>query len=816
MKYFLLTVLVFCFYFPASSQVNLNQGLIAYYSFNGTANDVSGKNNNPSYNSTTLTTDRYGNANSACYFDGSDDYLIVPGTAGMNTATAMTVAMYFNSELTTLQTLIGKIGYTSGESAQFQVAINYNLFPGILYRVNDPTGICNTQIPLNSVYINTGGTVPTNQWHCLVCTYEAGVQKIYLNGLLVKTSNTTFTTLKQCPLSDIQIGSWWRDDPQRFKGKMDDVRIYNRALNQTEVNALCLANLTPVTASFTAPDTVCVNTPVAITNTSTNATTNYWNFCTGNLNAPPVGANLGKLSGTITSPVYIDYVEDNGNYYGFMTDNWPSRLYRLNFGNSLLNTPTITDLGALGIPNGTEGIQIVKNEGKWYAIIVGGTMATNIQPYIVKVEFGTNITNNTPTSVNWGNIGNLAYPHDLYMFVDNAGVWHGLTVNTDNSTITRFNFTNSFSNTPTAANLGNIGNLYGPTGICAINDNGNWYAFVTNANGNSLTRLDFGNSLFNTPTGANLGNVGNVFHTPWDIQVIKYCGELIGYIINADQGYNDLIKLNFSSVTSMPTATSFGNIGNMRFPHCLSKFFRSGPDLYTFTPNVANQTITRFRFAGCTSASIPNSTSANPGPVTYNTPGTYNITLTVDDGLPTQTTVCKQVVVLPAPAKTPTRAITLCGGESIKIGTGEKNAQYTWNTGATTDSIVVNTAGTYWVQMDRFGCSNRDSMVITTKTDCHTVPQFTTPDTVCVNTPVTITNTSLNATSYYWNFCVANINTPPAATNLGNPNGLLTGPVFMDYVYDNGNYYGFVVNFTQSRLVRLDYGNSLLNTPIAV
>ncbi len=245
----------------------------------------------------------------------------------------------------------------------------------------------------------------------------------------------------------------------------------------------------------------------------------------------------------------------------------------------------------------------------------------------------------------------MDYSHDLYMFVDNAGVWHGFTVNTDNSTITRFNFTNSFNNTPTAVNLGNIGNLTGPTGICAINDNGNWYAFVTNANSNTLTRLDFGNSLFNTPTGINLGNVGNLFHVPWDIQVIKYCGELIAYVINADQSYNNLIKLNFANITSAPTATNFGNIGNMRFPHCLSKLFRSGADLYTFVTNVSNQTITRLQFTGCSNASTPNSTNANPGTVTYNTPGTYNITLTIDDGLPTQTAVCKPVVVLPATGK---------------------------------------------------------------------------------------------------------------------------------------------------------------------
>jgi gliding motility-associated-like protein len=567
-------------------------------------------------------------------------------------------------------------------------------------------------------------------------------------------------------------------------------------------------------ARFTAPDTVCVTNPVAITNATVGASSYYWNFCTGNLNAAPAGVNLGVLNSGLTSPVYIDYVQENGNYYGFMTDNYVGQLIRLDFGNSLLNTPTSTNFGNLGgvLPVGTEGIQVVKNEGKWYAIIVGGINYNGNQPCVIKVEFGANITNPNPVATNWGNIGNLLYPHDLYVFPDAAGVWYGLTCNTDNNTITRFNFTNSFSNTPTAVNLGNIGNLTGPTGIHAINDNGNWYAFVTNANSSSLTRLDFGSSLLNTPTGQNLGNVGGLFHTVWDIRVIKYCGNLLAYCINADQSYNDIVKLDFNNnITSIPTAVSFGNIGNCRFPHCLSKIFRVGADLYTFIPNVANQTLTRLSFAGCNNASIPNSTSPNPGSITYNTPGTYNINLTTDDGLPTQSAFCKQVVVLPPPTKTPTQTIVLCAGSSVKIGAGVKYAQYTWNTGATTDSIVVSAPGIYWVQEDRFGCSNRDSIIVSA---C-TTAQFTTPDTVCVNTPVTITNTSTNASSYYWNFCVADITQPPVAVNIGNP-GNLSSPVFLDYVYVNNNYYAFVTNYNSGNLVRLDFGNSLLNNPTSV
>ena len=105
---------------------------------------------------------------------------------------------------------------------------------------------------------------------------------------------------------------------------------------------------------------------------------------------------------------------------------------------------------------------------------------------IVKVEFGVNINNNSPIAISWGNVGNLSYPHDLYLFQEGTR-WYGFTVNTYNNTITRLDFTTSFSNTPTGTNLGNIGNLTAPTGVCVVNDNGNWRVFITNANSSSLS-----------------------------------------------------------------------------------------------------------------------------------------------------------------------------------------------------------------------------------------------------------------------------------------------------------------------------------------
>ena len=474
-----------------------------------------------------------------------------------------------------------------------------------------------------------------------------------------------------------------------------------------------------VTASFTAPDTVCVNSTVNTQNTSQGASNYFWSFCTANINQPPVGTNLGNVGGMLSLPVYVDYVYTNGNYYGFVTNNSPGGLLRLDFGNNLLNTPVVTNLGSIGaIPKNTEGVQIANDNGKWFVLIVGGETASGSTPSLTTVSLGANITNNTPTATNWGNIGNLSYPHDLYVFNDN-GHWYGLTVNYSNSTITRFDLTTSLSNTPSATNLGNIGNLSGPTGIQAINDNGKWRVFVTNATSSTLSRLDFGSSLLTTPTGLNLGNPNNTFVTCWDIFILRYCGENVAFVINAN-GINDIVKLDFgASLLNSPTAISLGNQGNLSFPHSISKLFRVGADVFSLVSNVINNTLTLLKFPGCANASIPNSTAQNPPVITYNTPGSYNINLTVDDGLPTQASYCKKVVVVDINiAKSNDSSI--CAGTSLNLS-ASGGSTYSWTPASTLNNQdIANpiasplTTTKYYVTVSNTaGCSKMDSIKIT-------------------------------------------------------------------------------------------------------
>ncbi len=508
---------------------------------------------------------------------------------------------------------------------------------------------------------------------------------------------------------------------------------------------------TPVVPDFNIPSQICVNTPLTITNTSQGASSYYWNFCVADLNQAPTGTNLGNPGSNLSQPVFMDYVLYNNNYYGFVINHYPGKLIRLDFGNSLLNTPTSRDMGNFGgiIPStwGSEGIQVVQNAGKWYAIIVGGYLPSGHSPRVLKLDFGADLTNLTPVATNWGNIGNMESPHDLHVFKE-GDEWYGLTVNAYNNTITRFNFTNSFDNTPTAVNIGGFGLLNYPDGIFATNDNGNWRVFVANNNLNSsLVRLDFGSSLLNTPVATSVSNVGNT-NGLRDIILLKFCDQVIGFGVNGTN--HNMYRMNFPDLSSNPVITNLGNIGGMNVPHSISKIFRVNDDLYAFTTNVGNNSITRIRFGGCTASSTANSNQHTPPTITYNVPGIYNINLTVDDGLPTQASICRQVEVLAGLPKRALQKLQICGGEQIRLGSAISPASYSWNTGATTDSITVNAPGIYWIETSRGGCSSRDSFEVTTYAS-H--PEFTQRQEACDPLSIQLTGSNtVNANNHYWSF----------------------------------------------------------------
>lgn len=608
---------------------------------------------------------------------------------------------------------------------------NY-LYAGDLVSKHDLPSNVNYLLRPNSAEITTSNgyyvtpsicPVQLNKTYHAALVYNGSSLKFYRNGFLMSQVPASGNLVNNNLLTT--IGDYAFNNPQgtNFQGYINEVRIWNVArtqselraflssslpspttqpglvayytfdnlinkqgnsawngtlngaalINQTNPNCTLIADtcdqLIPVT-SFNAPETVCTNTNVQVQNTSTGASSYYWTFCEFNTNSP-IGTNLGNFGGQLQTPVFIDLVKDNSNnYFAFVSNNSPGGLTRLAYGNSLLNTPTATNLGNFIniIPTSAEGIQVVQVNGNWTAIIVGGE---GVNSRILKLDFGASLSN-TPTATNWGNLGNLSYPHDLYLFTEN-NQWFGYTVNANNNSITRFDFGFNFSNPPSATNLGNLGSLNTPVGIGVIKNSGNWHMFLTNAGNSTISRLDFGNSLLNAASAINIGNITNVSN-PRDISFVDLCNGIEAYVVNANG--NSITKLNFgTNITASPTQQPLGVLGSLAFPHSITEWFREGNDIYALIPNASSNTVTSIRFAGCTG--LPSSTLQNPPGFNYPTAGTYNITLITDIGLPTQNSFCKTIEVR-NPASSTTN-LSIC----------PRQFPYNWN------GQTITTAGIY-------------------------------------------------------------------------------------------------------------------------
>src|SRR5271156_6623895 len=77
----------------AEPQVDLANGLLAYFPFTGNANDATGNGNNGTVYGATLTSDKSGNPNSAYSFDGVTNY-IVSTNINLNAAASISVWVY--------------------------------------------------------------------------------------------------------------------------------------------------------------------------------------------------------------------------------------------------------------------------------------------------------------------------------------------------------------------------------------------------------------------------------------------------------------------------------------------------------------------------------------------------------------------------------------------------------------------------------------------------------------------------------------------------------------------------------------------------
>ncbi len=207
------------FLFCGTANAGINDGLVAYYPFSGNTNDESGNGNNGTVNGATLTTDRFGNANSAYHFSGSS-YINIPKIGGLTskviTGFTMSAWIKVSQSCDVCQVM------ENNDNGVYEILIEGS----------------SNKMSFSIYDVAVNGSADFSVWTHLVGVYNGGKAIIYVNGKLSSESASSATTKFTMNDSGFKIG---RDDEQAiqyFIGDIDEVRIYNRALSASEIEQL--------------------------------------------------------------------------------------------------------------------------------------------------------------------------------------------------------------------------------------------------------------------------------------------------------------------------------------------------------------------------------------------------------------------------------------------------------------------------------------------------------------------------------------------------------------------------------------------------
>jgi len=223
--------------------IYLDSGLVAYYPFNGNANDESENDNTGDVYGAVLTTDRFGDADKAYSFDGIDDHIVVDDHESLR-PTSVTISCFVKFDSPYGGHLVTKnIGNGNWESYTLFCWPSVNSVVSCISTINGHGNILQAPFNYENVY-----------WHHLVFTFDdpGDIEKIFIDGTLVsQATETNSIAYDDKPL--YISGELDYSTPSYFcKGKIDDVRIYDRALNQLEIQALYHEGDWKVIPSFTA------------------------------------------------------------------------------------------------------------------------------------------------------------------------------------------------------------------------------------------------------------------------------------------------------------------------------------------------------------------------------------------------------------------------------------------------------------------------------------------------------------------------------------------------------------------------------------
>jgi chitodextrinase len=277
-----------------------------------------------------------------------------------------------------------------------------------------------------SAWTNTvQATIPSGVWKHIVQTYDGTTNRLYIDGALVASGAGAFTNSS----ANLLIGSW-NGSSEYFKGKIDEVRVYNGALTATEVSLL----FNSVTPSNPTSYTVSVTKSGTGTGTVTS---------TGSINCGTTCSSTGNAGQAVTLTATPAAGSTFAGWSGACTGTATTCSFTLNANtavNAIFNT---TDTSAPTIPANLTATAVSSSQINlsWtassdnvgvagYQVFRAGVQIANITPAATTFQNTTGLlpsTSYTYTVRAYDAVGNLSAPSTAASATTQVGATYTLT-----------------------------------------------------------------------------------------------------------------------------------------------------------------------------------------------------------------------------------------------------------------------------------------------------------------------------------------------------------------------------------------------------
>ena len=219
----------------------LNSGLSAYYPLDGNAWDAGGNGNHGTVIGPTPAADRQCIPFGAFRYDGRGDMISVDRGPSLEFTQGLSNAAWVHPDVRKRQAIIWKGPYVRGPDAS-----PYRLTLGDAGEIIFELRVRSSPLPVQIVKAG----YPTGEWFFVVGTFDGASMKLYVDGLLAGTAAVDGPLgQSRAPLL---IGTGQNLSMDTFQGRLDDVRIYDRALSSAEVEALYFGPIDEVASAITS------------------------------------------------------------------------------------------------------------------------------------------------------------------------------------------------------------------------------------------------------------------------------------------------------------------------------------------------------------------------------------------------------------------------------------------------------------------------------------------------------------------------------------------------------------------------------------